>query len=95
MNELEPLPGLGPVSAQWLVQIGIRSHRDLVNMGALAAYLKLKRSGVNTGLNMLYALVGAVERRHWTDVAKTEKTRLLNELKAVQEFDALTHCDDQ
>ncbi|MCX7557872.1 TfoX/Sxy family DNA transformation protein, partial [Xanthomonadaceae bacterium JHOS43] len=36
---------VGPKSAAWLCQVGVRTREDLVEMGAVAAYVKCKRAG--------------------------------------------------
>ncbi|HBA34464.1 MAG TPA: hypothetical protein DCZ12_10060, partial [Gammaproteobacteria bacterium] len=42
-------------------------------------------------LNLLYALVGALENTTWQKVARRDKTRLLLELEDRQTLDALTN----
>ena len=56
--------------------IGVYTKKDLKNMGALEAYIRMKEPN----LCFLYALVGALENRTWLDVAQNDKTRLLIEL---------------
>lgn len=82
MGELARLKGLGPKTEQQLFDIGITCKSELADVGAVQAYLRLKKQAApNTSLNFLYALVGALENRHWMDVAKTDKARLLFELE--------------
>jgi len=68
---------LGPKSARWLEGIGIRSAAALRRVGAVPAYVRLKREHSGAGLNLLYALVGAVEGMPWTDVRRTRRLELL------------------
>jgi len=63
-------------------------------VGAVRAYLRVQslagiNSGVKPGMNLLYALVGAIENRPWQEVARTEKGRLLSELESFREMDLL------
>lgn len=59
-------------------------------MGAVRAFLKLKKDAHSKpSLNFLYALVGAVENRHWIDIARTEKGRLLMDLEGYRELEEL------
>ena len=90
MGELSQLPGLGPKSEQWLKLVGIQTEAELRAVGAIEAYLRMQRHAeITPGLNFLYALVGALEGRHWAEVAKTERQRLLFELEDRQQFEAL------
>lgn len=79
------LMNLGPRSQQWLNAIGIFTKEELAETGAVAAYMKLLDQGVTTAnMNLLYALVGAVEGVHWREAAR-HKEALLLELKIYSE----------
>ena len=69
------LRNLGPRAEALLATVGIRSSRELRERGALEAYLALRRAGHGRSLNMLWALVGALEPwpegRDWRDVARS------------------------
>ena len=72
------------------MKIGINTPAELIDVGAVEAFLRLKNcSDLNPGLNFLYALVGAVEDRHWIDIAHNERMRLLMELDAYTELEKL------
>ncbi|WP_432472960.1 TfoX/Sxy family DNA transformation protein [Amphritea sp. HPY] len=93
-SDLAALRGLGKVSAGWLIEAGISSAEELVEVGAVRAYLRVHslpgiNSGVKPGMNLLYALVGAIENRPWQEVARIEKGRLLSELESYREMDRL------
>jgi len=85
---LRDLKGIGPRSEQSLIDIGIGTPEELRSIGALNAYLILRNSS-NTSLNMLYALIGALEDKDWREIAKSEKTRLIMELEGIEEFKAM------
>lgn len=92
MGELSKLKGLGPKSEQALNEVGIRTRRQLEAIGAVGAYKRLLQSGgEKPSLNFLYAMVGALEERHWSEIAKQEKSRLLMELEDSQQLDRLLH----
>lgn len=82
MNDKDSLK-IGPKSEQCLNSIGIYTKSDLVKMGAVPAFLKMKReqSNFKPSLNLLYGLVAIIEDVDWRDVAKFEKGRLLMELE--------------
>ncbi|MCX7556097.1 TfoX/Sxy family protein [Xanthomonadaceae bacterium JHOS43] len=73
---------VGPKSAAWLRQVGVRTREDLVEMGAVAAYVKCKRAGFRPSLNMLYSLEGVLMGCHWQKVPEARRTELLAEAEA-------------
>lgn len=87
-DPVESLRGLGPKSAAALEEIGIKTRMDLERIGPVEAYLKLKEQStvIKPSLNFLYALVGALENRHWKEIAKKEKQRLLIEIDACSDL---------
>ncbi len=74
---LSDLPNLGPLSARGLPQIGVTTPAELRRRGAIATYVELKRNVAGVNLNALYALAGALENRHWLEIARTRKLELL------------------
>lgn len=90
MGELSKLKGLGPKSEKCLNEIGINTKEELENIGAVRAFIKLKKEcSVKPGLNFLYAMVGALENKHWTNIARSEKGRLLMELEGYSELEEI------
>lgn len=88
--KLRELKGLGPKSEKYLQKIGINTPEELEKVGAVRAYIRLKKeSSVQPSLNFLYAMVGALENEHWIDIAKTEKGRLLMELEGYRELEEM------
>lgn len=78
------LPNLGPRSQQMLAQADIHTLEQLRELGAVRAWLQVKRTGGNASLNLLWALEGALTGQHWQEVAKHERLRLLLELEDVE-----------
>ena len=90
MGELSKLKGLGPKSEKCLNEIGIHTEEDLARTGAVKTFIKLKKEcSTKPSLNFLYALVGAIENKHWADIAKSEKSCLLMELEGYKELEEL------
>lgn len=79
--DLESLKGLGPKSAAMLRQVGIHSREELMAHDPFALYARLKAEIPGISLNMLYALIGAVENRHWQDIKKEKRTTILLRLE--------------
>jgi len=87
MGELSKLKGLGPKSEKCLNEIGIHAKEQLHEIGAVRTFIKLNREySIKPSLNFLYAMVGALQNKHWADVTKTEKGRLLMELEDYREL---------
>jgi len=75
---------VGPKSAAWLRQVGVRTQDDLVRLGAVEAFMKVKRAGFRPSLNLLYALEGALADCHWADLPEERKTALLAGAEAAE-----------
>ena len=71
------LRNIGPKSAAWLRQTGIRSQEDLESVGALAAFVRVKRAGFKPSLNLLYALEGAILDCHWQEIPDERRSELV------------------
>lgn len=71
------LRNIGPKSMAWLRQTGIRSLEDLQGVGALAAYVRIKRAGFKPSLNLLYALEGALLDCHWQEIPEARRNELV------------------
>ena len=73
------LRNIGPKSMAWLRQTGVRSLDDLKAVGALAAYVRVKRAGFRPSLNLLYALEGAILDCHWQDIPDARREELVSD----------------
>lgn len=84
MSNIADLPNFGPKSQHMLALAGIHTIERLRELGAVRAYVQVKRAGTNASLNLLWALEGALTEQHWREVAKHERLRLLLELEDVE-----------
>lgn len=75
---------VGPKSAAWLRQVGVRTAEDLFRIGPVDVFLKVKRAGFRPSLNLLYSLAGAIDDCHWTDLASERKEALLRDLEEAE-----------
>lgn len=76
-EDLAKLKNLGPVSAARLKVVGIETPGDLRRMGAVEAYVRLKRRyPFETTLVALYALDGALSDTHWYALSEERRTQL-------------------
>jgi DNA transformation protein and related proteins len=75
---------VGPKSAAWLRQVGVRTQEDLARLGAVEAFMKVKRAGFRPSLNLLYALEGALADCHWADLPDERKQALLQAAESAE-----------
>ena len=71
------LRNIGPKSAAWLRQVGLRTREDLAEAGTVEAYMRVRRAGFKPGLNLLYAIEGALNDCHWQDVSEPRRGELV------------------
>jgi DNA transformation protein and related proteins len=74
---LSNMRGLGPASLRMLVAIDVTSAKQLRAADPFDVYAAIKKNQNGASVNLLYALIGAIEGRDWREVARTEKTRIL------------------
>lgn len=84
--KLKDLKNLGPTSQQMLIKAGINTPEELAELGPVAAYLRVKSHGIKASLNLLYAIYGALNDCHWTDIPADEKQQLLMAIDAAQDL---------
>jgi DNA transformation protein len=76
---LRQMKNLGPISAARLQAVGIETPEELRRLGAIEAYVRLKRGfpAVTTHVS-LYALHGAVTDVRWYTLSEETKAALRN-----------------
>ena len=82
MNAPLKMRNIGPKSAAWLRQVGLRTNEDLVAAGPVDAFMRVKRAGFKPSLNMLYALEGAMQDCHWQEVPEARRAELVAAVEA-------------
>lgn len=81
------LPGLGPKSEAMLARVGIVEGRQLREIGAVAAYAKVRHVDAGVSLNLLWALESALTNVPWQQVAREQRLSLLLALDAIDTAD--------
>lgn len=76
------LRNIGPKSAAWLRQVGLRSHEELLAIGSVGAFVKVRRAGFKPSLNLLYSLEGALLDCHWQDLSEAQRGALVQDYEA-------------
>lgn len=79
------LLNIGPKSAAWLRQVGVRTLDDLRRLGAVGTFMKVKKAGFRPSLNLLYALAGAEQGVHWASLPADYKNALVTEVSALDD----------
>ena len=75
---------VGPKSAAWSRQVGVKTAEDLYRVGPVDTFLKDKRAGFRPSLNLLNSLAGAIDECHWTDLSAERKGGLILELEEAE-----------
>lgn len=78
----DKLRNVGPKSAAWLRQVGLRTRADLEAAGTVDAFMRVKRAGFKPSMNLLYALEGALLDCHWQEVPHARREQLVAEAEA-------------
>jgi DNA transformation protein len=73
----QKLRNIGPKSAAWLRQVGLRSLGEIAAIGTVEAFMKVRRAGFKPSLNLLYALEGAILDCHWQEIPDERRTQLV------------------
>ena len=84
VDDLARLPGLGPVTAQWLVDIGVDGYDDIDRLGSVEVYRRLRASRPGVSLNALWALECLLLGCDWRDLPADRKAALRRELAAAE-----------
>ncbi len=81
---VDSLPGIGPVTRDWLEAAGIASVGDLRALGAVEAYRRIKfLQPRHANPNALYALEAALRGCHWQHLPDAVKAALRREARAI------------
>ena len=74
---IRDLKGFGPKSEEILAKVQINSVDEFMSIDPFELYKRLKLEVKGTGLNSIYAIIGAREGKHWQEIANTQKTEIL------------------
>ena len=73
----DKLRNIGPKSAAWLRQVGLRTREDLAAAGTVEAFMRVKRAGFKPTLNLLYAIERALQDCHWQEISEARRGELI------------------
>ena len=83
-TDLINLRNLGKTSVQWLRATGIHSAEELRRRGPVAAYCAVKTRGFRASRTLLFAIAGALQDIHWSQLDADYKQQLLQQLEEFQ-----------
>lgn len=81
---MKDIPGIGPKSNAMLRTANITTREQLVAIGSVTAYVRVKRAGCKPSLNFLWGLESVITGEHWRDVARDHRTSLLLALEDME-----------
>lgn len=84
MASNDKIRNVGPKSAAWLRQVGVRTIEDLRRVGPIETFMKVKRAGFRPSLNLLYAMQGALDDCHWADLSEEVKASLVQAAESAE-----------
>lgn len=76
-QRLRDMKNLGPKTEGMLARIGITTQEQLLQADPFEVYARLKKDVPGTSLVALYALIGAIDGKHWQDVKRDRRTEIL------------------
>lgn len=79
-ERLRDLKGFGPKSEDILAQVDVHSVAQFMEIDPYELYARLKAEVKGTGLNSIYAILGARENINWQEVSRTRKEEILMRL---------------
>lgn len=79
-TRIRDLKGFGPKSEEILAKVGIYSVADFMETDPFELYANLKAEVKGTGLNSIYAIIGAREDIDWREVSRSRKEEILIKL---------------
>ena len=59
-----------------LLSVGISTMEELKSIGSASAYERLKASGENPSVSILYAFEGAILGKHWQSLSGDQKSKI-------------------
>lgn len=85
MNDITDLRGLGPKSKAMLHSIGVTSVEQFMAADVFVLYARIQSEHPSTNqatsLNLLYAMIGAQENRHWQEIKRERRLEILLRLE--------------
>lgn len=76
MNKLNKMPNIGSTLENKLIDAGIESPEELIDIGSKEAFIRIKMFDSSACYNMLCALEGAIQGVRWHYLDESTKQQL-------------------
>jgi len=76
MDDLSMLPNIGKTIELQLNEVGIKTPKQLIEIGSKQAWLRIKGIDDSACINRLYGLEGAIQGVRWHNLSKEVKIEL-------------------
>ncbi len=80
----EKIRNIGPRSAAWLKQVGIKTAADVRALGAFNVFLKVRKAGFKASLSLIYGLAGAEDDIDWRELPAERKQDLMQQFEVFE-----------
>lgn len=89
MSQLSSMPNIGKVLEDQLIQVGIETPEQLMEVGSKQAWLRIKAIDPSACYNRLCGLEGAVQGIRWHGLSDQVKKDLKEFYSSAKDFDHL------
>lgn len=76
MDKLSMLPNIGKTIEQQLNEVGVKTVKQLIEIGSKQAWLRIKGIDDSACINRLYGLEGAIQGIRWHYLSEEVKSEL-------------------
>ncbi|MFZ5946074.1 MAG: TfoX/Sxy family protein [Bacillota bacterium] len=76
MSKLNDMPNIGKELESQLIKIGIKTCRELIELGSKEAFTRIRLIDSGVCVNKLYALEGAIQGIRWYYLSQKDKAEL-------------------
>ncbi len=74
--KLSDMPNIGKELESRLIKAGIKTPRELIELGSKETFFRMKLIDESTCINVLYALEGAIQGIRWHHLSPEDKAGL-------------------
>jgi DNA transformation protein len=76
------MKNIGPKSSEWLASVGVNSQDDVVRLGVVETYIRVKTAyPEKVSLNLLYGLQAALLDLPWNELPPDIKAELKHQVE--------------
>lgn len=88
MNDQKPaatipigaLLNMNAISTEWLASVGVNTYEDLASRDIFEVWIDVKDKHPKADKTLYYALWGALNNKHWSEIPQAEKDALSHKI---------------